>query len=125
LVHFVEKHRDAVPLVYSSADPATVKAAQSRYGTEPLAHAIETLFSDLAGALAARGFTRIVSAGGETSGAVVRGLDIEALQIGPEIDPGVPAMRVTGKPLAVALKSGNFGAEDFFDKAVMALGAQT
>jgi 3-dehydrotetronate 4-kinase len=124
LVHFVEKHRDAVPLVYSSADPATVKTAQSRYGTEPLAHAIETLFSDLAGALAATGFTRIVSAGGETSGAVVRGLGIEALQIGPEIDPGVPAMRVTGKPLAVALKSGNFGADNFFDKAVTALGAQ-
>jgi 3-dehydrotetronate 4-kinase len=124
LVQFVKKHRDAVPLVYSSADPETVKAAQACHGTEPLAHAIETLFSDLAGELAAKGFTRIVSAGGETSGAVVRGLGIEALQIGPEIDPGVPAMRVTGKPLAVALKSGNFGAEDFFYKAVMALGAQ-
>lgn len=124
LVEFVERHRDAVPLVYSSADPATVKAAQERHGTEPLAQAIEKLFSDLAGELATRGFTRIVSAGGETSGAVVHGLGIDALQIGPEIDPGVPAMRVTGKPLAVALKSGNFGADDFFDRAVAALGAQ-
>lgn len=124
LVEFVDMHRDAVPLVYSSADPATVKAAQARHGSERLAQAIETLFSDLAGALATRGFTRIVSAGGETSGAVVHGLGIDALQIGPEIDPGVPAMRVTGKPLAVALKSGNFGADDFFDRAVAALGAQ-
>ena len=64
-----------------------------------------------------------MSAGGETSGAVVRGLGCEALEVGPEIDPGVPAMRVTGRDMAIALKSGNFGSVDFFEKAVRMLGA--
>ena len=58
----------------------------------------------------------MISAGGETSGAVVEGLWLDALGIGPEIDPGVPALRA-GPDLVVALKSGNFGAVDFFEKA--------
>ena len=73
--------------------------------------------------------TRMIVAGGETSGAVVNGLGITALEIGPEIDPGVPWTRVagwnsategqgeTGRDLVLALKSGNFGAPDFFIKA--------
>ena len=57
-------------------------------------------------------------AGGETSGAVVGALGVRALQIGPEIDPGVPwTLSIGDAPLALALKSGNFGAPDFFVKA--------
>jgi uncharacterized protein YgbK (DUF1537 family) len=53
---------------------------------------------------------------------VVSALSIDAFAIGPEIDPGVPALRtLNGRPLAIALKSGNFGAEDFFEKALRAL----
>ena len=63
-----------------------------------------------------RGVTRIITAGGETSGAVIEGLGISELEIGPEIDPGVPALRA-GPNLVVALKSGNFGGKDFFVKA--------
>ena len=71
------------------------------------------------------GFARIVVAGGETSGAVVSGLDPGPLAIGPEIDTGVPAMRATGgRPLALALKSGNFGGPDFFDRAVAVLAGE-
>ena len=52
------------------------------------------------------------------SGAVVGALDVTALRIGPEIDPGVPWTASIGKkPLLLALKSGNFGAPDFFTKA--------
>jgi uncharacterized protein YgbK (DUF1537 family) len=59
----------------------------------------------------------LVVAGGETSGAVAQALDLEALSIGPEIDPGVPIL-IGGKGrIALALKSGNFGAPDFFLKA--------
>ncbi len=66
----------------------------------------------------ANGFTRFLVAGGETSGAVVGALGVAALQIGPEIDPGVPWTRSIGAPdVALALKSGNFGAPDFFLKA--------
>jgi uncharacterized protein YgbK (DUF1537 family) len=64
-----------------------------------------------------------VVAGGETSGAVVCALGVDALEIGPEIDPGVPALfSRDGKGLGLALKSGNFGADDFFTKAFRVLG---
>jgi uncharacterized protein YgbK (DUF1537 family) len=64
----------------------------------------------------------LVVAGGETSGAVVGALDVTALRIGPEIDPGVPwTASVGAKPLLLALKSGNFGAPDFFTKAFQLL----
>ena len=66
------------------------------------------------------GIERLVVAGGETSGAVVEALRLNALSMGPEIDPGVPAMRA-GPTLTIALKSGNFGADDFFEKAAAIL----
>ena len=65
-----------------------------------------------------KGFTRLIVAGGETSGAVVGALGVTAIEIGPEIDPGVPWTRsMDGRGLVLALKSGNFGAPDFFLKA--------
>ncbi len=104
------------PLVYSSADPDVVRAAQAKFGREASATAIEGLFADLAAALKLRGVTRIVVAGGETSGAVVRGLAAQVLEIGPRIAAGVPAVKVDG--IALALKSGNFGGPCFFKEAL-------
>jgi uncharacterized protein YgbK (DUF1537 family) len=76
----------------------------------------------LAQGLVAVGVGRLVVAGGETSGAVVAALGVRALRIGRQIDPGVPATVSTGKPpVAFALKSGNFGADDFFLKALATL----
>jgi uncharacterized protein YgbK (DUF1537 family) len=66
--------------------------------------------------LVAGGVTKLLPAGGETSGAVVEGLGLDVLEIGPEIDPGVPALRASDT-LVIALKSGNFGAKDYFTKA--------
>ncbi|WP_299724190.1 3-oxo-tetronate kinase [uncultured Tateyamaria sp.] len=108
--------QDGIPLAYSSADPAEVARVQETYGRARSAEALEGFFAATARALRARGATRIITAGGETSGAIVEGLDLSTLDIGPEIDPGVPALRA-GPDLVVALKSGNFGAEDFFEKA--------
>lgn len=105
-----------VPLIYTSADPAIVADAQTRFGKDTVAAKIESLFADLARALVAGGVTRLISAGGETSGAVVEGLDLTALEIGPEIDPGVPMIRASDS-LVLALKSGNFGRPDFFARA--------
>ncbi len=105
-----------LPLAYSSADPAEVVKVQESYGREVSAQALESFFA-LVARLAVQGdATRVIMAGGETSGAVVEGLDLGAFEIGPEIDPGVPALRAR-PDLVVALKSGNFGAEDFFEKA--------
>jgi uncharacterized protein YgbK (DUF1537 family) len=114
--------QEGLPLAYSSADPEVVKAVQNRYGLDRSAHALEQLFAETARACVAAGATRVITAGGETSGAVVEGLGLDTLEIGPEIDPGVPCLRA-GADLVVALKSGNFGAEDFFEKANRMLGA--
>ncbi len=109
---------DRAPLVYSSADPSVVRAVQDKLGVERSGALVEDLLADVARRLAARGFTRFLVAGGETSGAVVAALGVQALEIGPEIDPGVPWTRSIGSPdLALALKSGNFGTPDFFLKA--------
>jgi 3-dehydrotetronate 4-kinase len=116
---FVMDHLDAEPLVYSTAEPSTVASAQTRYGRERTARAIETFFGDLAKQLAAAGIRRIVVGGGETSGAVVTALGLESFRIGPEIDPGVPVLEASGpRPMLLALKSGNFGGVDFYAKAL-------
>ena len=105
-------------LIYSSADPEDVAAVQERLGRTEAGGMIENILAEIARALRNAGVTRFIVAGGETSGAVVTALDVSALRIGPEIDPGVPWTTSTGgKPIALALKSGNFGAEDFFLKA--------
>jgi len=106
------------PLVYSSADPQVVQSAQQRFGSDIAAHAIETLFSNLASLLVQSGVTRIVVAGGETSGAVVSGLGARALEIGHRAAAGVPIVKVKHQNLALALKSGNFGEVDFFQTAL-------
>ncbi|MEM8742003.1 MAG: nucleotide-binding domain containing protein, partial [Pseudomonadota bacterium] len=110
-----------LPLVYSSAEPEAVAAVQEEFGRETAALAIEDFFAKLAQQAVAAGVSRIITAGGETSGAVVEALDLTELAIGPEIDPGVPALRA-GPDLVLALKSGNFGAESFFEKAAAQLG---
>lgn len=119
IVEWVEASTHAAPLVYSSADPDAVKAAQERLGREKAGALVEDLLAEVALALRTAGFRRFIIAGGETSGAVVNALGCKALRIGPEIDPGVPwTLSVNdGEPIALALKSGNFGAEDFFLKA--------
>lgn len=109
------------PLVYSSAEPEVVKAAQERYGQTVVAERIEGLFQNLAAELARRGVARIVSAGGETSGAVVKGLEAQTLAVGIRLAAGVPALRVDDRALVIALKSGNFGDEDFFATAMAKL----
>jgi uncharacterized protein YgbK (DUF1537 family) len=105
-------------LVYSSAEPAKVSAAQARLGREQASAWVERTLADVAKRLVGLGARRLVVAGGETAGAVVAALGIEGLRIGREIDPGVPwTTTLSGPPLALALKSGNFGSDDFFRKA--------
>lgn len=109
----------APPLVYSSADPEMVRQAQAELGRERAGEVVEHFLGEVAATLRTRGFSRFLVAGGETSGAVVHALGAAALLIGPEIDPGVPWTLSLGdeRPVALALKSGNFGSVDFFSKA--------
>lgn len=107
------------PLVYATADPASVKAAQARIGVAEVGALIENTLADCATAARDAGARRIIVAGGETSGAVTKALGVTQLDIGTEIAPGVPWTYCIseGAQIALALKSGNFGREDFFFEA--------
>ncbi|MGR4842100.1 3-oxo-tetronate kinase [Rhizobium sp. LARHSG275] len=108
-------------VIAASAAPETVSRLQSLYGREASGHAIETATSIITAELVERGVRRLVVAGGETSGAAVDRLAIPAFLIGPEIAPGVPVLRTIGNAqgdMLLALKSGNFGGEDFFTAAL-------
>lgn len=120
---WIMEHIEDDPMVYSSADAAAVRRAQDRHGRDRIAGLIERFMAELACEITETGVTRLVVGGGETSGAVVSALKIKACTIGPEIDPGVPALMVEGQALTLALKSGNFGQEGFFQKALKALSA--
>ncbi|PKO40970.1 MAG: hypothetical protein CVU30_15340 [Betaproteobacteria bacterium HGW-Betaproteobacteria-3] len=137
-------------LVYSTAAPDAVKAIQGRLGVEAAGALVERTLAAIACGLVQRGVRQLVVAGGETSGAVAQALHITQMQIGPQIDPGVPwchaqvePSRSAGRVLAaaqggvadlgaeapppaespslaglhLALKSGNFGTDDFFTQA--------
>ena len=112
--------QDGLPIFYSSASPTAVQHVQAEFEMKAVANRLDKLFGDLAIALVAAGVERLIVAGGETSGAVVEALRLNALSMGPEIDPGVPAMRARSN-LTIALKSGNFGADNFFEKAAAIL----
>lgn len=110
-------------LVYSTAEPEAVKAIQDRLGVARAGALVEHALASVARALAGAGVQQLVVAGGETSGACVQALGITQLQMGPQIDPGVPWCHARGDagPLHITLKSGNFGTDDFFTKAFTVL----
>jgi hypothetical protein len=108
---------DRPVVIAASAPPEKVAALQAKLGRDDAGALIETAMAAIAEGLVARGVGRLVVAGGETSGAVVQRLGVTALRIGPEIDPGVPWTFAEPRGLHLALKSGNFGARDFFLKA--------
>jgi uncharacterized protein YgbK (DUF1537 family) len=106
-------------VIYGSADPEAVAIAQARYGREQSGTMMEKVLGEIAQGLLGKGVGRFVVAGGETSGAVVSALGVKALRIGQLIAPGVPWTQSIGEtPVALALKSGNFGAADFFEHAL-------
>lgn len=118
---FAADHAQTV-LIYATNTADEVKAVQRELGAERAGHLVEQAMGRIASGLREAGVRRFVVAGGETSGAVVQALNIQLLQIGAQIDPGVPACVSTpGEPLALALKSGNFGGVNFFDKALKQL----
>lgn len=120
---FADQHIAQQPvLIFTTAMPDQIKAVQQELGVAKAGDLLEQAFAQIAKGLRERGVRRFVVAGGETSGAVVQALEVRALRIGAQIDPGVPATTtLDAQPLALALKSGNFGTVDFFEKALRAL----
>lgn len=105
------------PLVYATADATTLKAIQQEFGAQASSHAVEQFFSQLAIKLQQHGVKNFIVAGGETSGVVTQSLAVKGFHIGPQIAPGVPWVKSVEGELSLALKSGNFGDENFFAKA--------
>jgi uncharacterized protein YgbK (DUF1537 family) len=118
-----DKVGDKPLVIAASAPPEKVAALQSRLGRDQAGALIEDAVARIAEGLVGRGVRRMVVAGGETSGAVAARLGVRSLRIGAEIDPGVPWTLASGcgANLMLALKSGNFGATDFFLKAFRVL----
>jgi len=111
-------------LLYSTAAPDSVAATQRRLGGMEAGVLVERCIAGISRQLVSLGVRQLVVAGGETSGACVQELGIVQMQIGPQIDPGVPwchARTADGAGLHLTLKSGNFGREDFFTKAFQVL----
>jgi uncharacterized protein YgbK (DUF1537 family) len=113
---------DSTVLVYSTAEPADVTDIQQRLGVRQAGDMIEGMLATITRRLVERGVRQLVIAGGETAGACVQALGVAQLQIGSQIDPGVPwchALTDVGGSAAIhlALKSGNFGSDDFFTRS--------
>jgi uncharacterized protein YgbK (DUF1537 family) len=113
-------------LVYSTADAEAVRAVQGDLGVEAAGALVEQALARIARGLVEQGVRQLIVAGGETSGACVQALGIAQLQVGLQIAPGVPWCHATSDvqgstPLHLALKSGNFGADDFFLQALARL----
>jgi uncharacterized protein YgbK (DUF1537 family) len=109
-------------LIYSSADPVVVKSVQEQLGVDAAGALVERTLAAIARGLVILGVRQLVVAGGETSGACVQALNITQVKIGSQIDPGVPWCHAQSDAaplggLHLTLKSGNFGADDFFNKA--------
>jgi uncharacterized protein YgbK (DUF1537 family) len=116
-------------LVYSTAETQAIKSVQGLLGVDAAGTLVEQCMASIARGFVQLGVRQLVVAGGETSGACVQALNIVQMQIGPQIDPGVPwcyavselALDGRNTGLHLTLKSGNFGTDDFFSKAFSVL----
>ncbi|MDG2954911.1 four-carbon acid sugar kinase family protein [Bisgaard Taxon 10/6] len=105
------------PMVFATVPPDALKAIQNEFGVDKTSHAIEHTFAQLALKLKQYGVTNFITAGGETSSIVVQRLGFAGFHIGKQIAPGVPWLKAVEEEIFLALKSGNFGQEDFFEYA--------
>jgi 3-dehydrotetronate 4-kinase len=120
-----QRETDEPKLIFATAEPDEVRKAQQTLGLEKASYVVEQALAGLAKQAFRNGVRRFVIAGGETSGAITQALGVTRLEIGPEIAPGVPWVfaEVEGERVALALKSGNFGSETFFEDAFKLLEA--
>ncbi len=108
-------------LVYSDPAQTAQAALHERFGSLQSGEIVERALASIAVGLVARGVGRLLVAGGETSGACIEALGIRRLDVGSQIEPGVPWCHgwseSQGTGIHIALKSGNFGADEMFTNA--------
>ena len=115
-------------LVATSGEPDEVASVQKwalarNISREDLGRAISSGLAEVSLAIL-QGYpvSGVVAAGGETAGALCRRLELGALEVGRNIEPGVPLCRAMGRfPMPLVLKSGNFGSRDFYGRALRAI----
>lgn len=119
ILDFIKAHLDDpyAPLVYATSDPDTLHQIQQKYGVQASSSCIENFFAGLSVKVKDLGVERFIIAGGETSSIVTKALSVAGFYIGAPIAPGVPWVRSINNSFSLTLKSGNFGKEDFFEKA--------
>ncbi|MDC7244480.1 MAG: four-carbon acid sugar kinase family protein, partial [Sphaerochaetaceae bacterium] len=105
------------PLIYATKPPQMIQQLKTKYPNIDIGIEIEKFFGVLAKRLYGEGIRNFICAGGETSGVIAQSLGIEMFKIGPQVDPAVPWVKAIGDDIFLALKSGNFGSDDFFRKA--------
>jgi len=111
-------------LIYASRDTGEVRRKASVLGLSDIAvgRSISLAFEAVArGIREACGCSRYIVAGGETSDAVSRGLNVRTMRIWQEIEAGVPLMTAEtagGKAYTLVFKSGSFGGDHFLKKAL-------
>lgn len=104
-------------LVYSDGCETKLNKNDDTFKVE--SQLMEQFLSELALNAKNKGFNKIIVAGGETSGAVTLKLDYSSFYVGDSVAPGVPVLiPVENENIRLILKSGNFGDEDFFIKAL-------
>ena len=109
-------------LIYATTDAETLQKVQTKFGREKAGEWMESALAQVSVGLQSLGVKQWVIAGGETSGACVQALNISQMQIGAQIDPGVPWCYAPSHDAGhLSLKSGNFGTPDFFTKAFQVL----
>jgi 3-dehydrotetronate 4-kinase len=97
-----------------------VERLQSEHGRLHVAGQAESILSTLAQIIVRDlGVRRLIVAGGETSGAIIRALDVTELEVGPYREPGF-SRAVAHRPsqIAIMLKSGKLGGPDIFASAL-------
>jgi 3-dehydrotetronate 4-kinase len=126
VLSWAKQHRSSPHplLVYTSGSPDEIASNQQILGGARAGDLCEKFLAAVAAHFVDDEILQLIVAGGETSGAVVTQLGLDLLRIGPEIDPGVPWTLASGagREIALALKSGNFGSEEFFVNAWQLLG---
>lgn len=105
------------PMLYATQPPELLKKTQEKYGAVESSSAVENVFGEVVAQLRTAGYDTFIIAGGETSGKVVQSLGTQQLSIGSPIAPGVPWVQDLASGNWLALKSGNFGQENFFQFA--------
>jgi uncharacterized protein YgbK (DUF1537 family) len=109
----VSRNREAVHDYFEQLGRTAVQAG------EQIAQGLANLVRAITHTVTPEG---LIIAGGETSSTISRVLSFGALRVGANIEPGVPVCITMCQPsLPVVFKSGNFGSDDFYERAIQAI----